>query len=524
MLKIQRALISVSDKTGITEFARGLADRGVEIISTGGTAKMLKAAGVPVVEISDYTGFPEMMDGRVKTLHPKIHGGLLSVRDNPDHMREAREHQIGMIDMVVVNLYPFEETIRREKATLADAIENIDIGGPSMLRSAAKNYRSVAVVPDPKFYGLIHEALARHDGCVPDGLLEEMAVEVFKSTAHYDSVIAGYLQNKLGRETPARLAELPQIFSVTLMQTASLRYGENPHQKAALYRLPEALSPHFLVNARQLHGKELSFNNYLDLNAALALVREFERPAACVVKHNNPTGVAENARLSAALRQAWATDPLSAFGGIIGCNRVVDAAAARVILQSGFCECVLAPGFSAEALTLLKAKKNLRLLELPVADAPQRDPFDFKKIDGGILIQEEDDRDFKKGALRAVTRRRPTKAQSAALLFAWKVVRHVKSNAIVLATGTRTVGIGMGQTSRVDSVRLAVRRAGKRARGAVLASDAFLPKADNIAVARRGGIAAVIQPGGSIADPAVIRAADRAGMAMVFTGFRHFKH
>jgi len=524
MLKVKRALISVSDKAGITEFTRTLTQRGVEIVSTGGTAKMLKAAGIPVVEISDYTGFPEMMDGRVKTLHPKIHGGLLSVRDNPEHMRQAREHAIGLIDMVVVNLYPFEETISRKDATLADAIENIDIGGPSMLRSAAKNYRSVVVVPDPKFYGRVTEALKRHDGCVPDGLLEEMAAEVFKATARYDSVIAGYLQNKLGGQVPQRLAELPRIFSVTLMQMALLRYGENPHQKAALYRMPEALSPHFLVNAKQLHGKALSFNNYLDLDAALALVRAFERPAACVVKHNNPTGVAEDAQLATALRQAWASDPLSAFGGIIGLNRAVDAATARAVLKAGFCECVLAPRFQPQALTLLKTKKNLRLVEVPVADAPQRDPFDFKKIDGGILIQQQDDQDYRQGDLRVVTRRRPTASERAAPAFARKAAKHVKSNAIVLAHGTKTVGIGMGQTSRVDSVHMAVKRAGKRARGAAMASDAFFPKEDNIALARRAGITAVIQPGGSVADAAVVRAADRAKIAMLFTGFRHFKH
>ncbi len=524
MLKIKRALISVSDKAGITEFARTLSQRGVEIVSTGGTARMLKAAGIPAIEISDYTGFPEMMDGRVKTLHPKIHGGLLSVRDNPEHMRQAQEHAIGLIDMVVVNLYPFEGTISRKDAALEDAIENIDIGGPSMLRSAAKNFRSVAVVPDPKFYGCVTEALTRHDGCVPDGLLEEMAVEAFKATAHYDSVIAGYLQNKLRGQVPHRLAELPRIFSVTLMQMALLRYGENPHQKAALYRMPEALSPHFLVNAKQLHGKELSFNNYLDLNAALALVREFARPAACVVKHNNPTGVAENARLSTAFRQAWATDPLSAFGGIIGLNRAVDPATAKAILRAGFCEAVLAPRFSVAALTLLKTKKNLRLVEMPVVDAPQRDPFDFKKIDGGILIQQEDDRDYKEGDLRVVTRRRPTQRERAALSFAWKVVKHVKSNAIVLADGTQTVGVGMGQTSRVDSVYMAVKRAGPRAKKSVMASDAFFPKDDNIALARRAGVAAVIQPGGSVADATVIRAADRARIAMLFTGIRHFKH
>ncbi len=522
MLKIKRALISVSDKTGVVELAGALASLGVEIVSTGGTAGMLKAAGVPVIEMSHYTGFPEMLDGRVKTLHPKIHGGLLSVRDNPEHMKQVKEHKIGLIDMVVVNLYPFEETIKKDSVTLEEAIENIDIGGPSMLRSAAKNYLSVAVVPHPKFYGRIIAELKREEGCLSHNLLRELAVEVFKLTARYDGVIAGFLRQKLSADASTEDL-LPEILSYALTKVAPLRYGENPHQKAGLYRLPENIGPS-LVSARQLHGKELSFNNYLDLNAALEIVRDFLEPAACIIKHTNPTGVSAAKTLSLAFRQAWQTDPLSAFGGIIGFNRTVDAATAQMVMKSGFMECIVAPGYQPQALTILMTKKNLRLLELPVARARRPKALDFKKIDGGILVQEEDAEDFKREALKTVTRRKPSKKELQSLLFAWDVVKHVKSNAIVLASGTKTVGIGMGQTSRVDSVFMAIRRAGKKARGSGMASDAFLPKEDNIAFAKKAGISAIIQPGGSISDEAVIKAADRAGIAMVFTGFRHFKH
>jgi phosphoribosylaminoimidazolecarboxamide formyltransferase/IMP cyclohydrolase len=520
MLKIKRALISVSDKAGVVEFAQTLHGLGVEIISTGGTSKILRSSGVPVIEMSDYTGFPEMLDGRVKTLHPKIHGGLLSVRDNPEHMHQLKKHDIGLIDMVVVNLYPFEETIKKSSVTLEEAIENIDIGGPSMLRSAAKNYRFVAVVSHPRFYHRVIKELREQAGSLSDDLLKELAVEVFKLTARYDGAIAGFLQDKLSHMKEDENL-LPDILTRTLIKVAPLRYGENPHQQAALYRQAELVGT-TLVQAKQLHGKELSFNNYLDLNAALDIVRDFDGPCACIVKHNNPTGVAQAKSLAQAFKMAWDTDPMSAFGGIVGFNRPVDVATAKVLSKSGFLECILAPGYNAEALTLLMIKKNLRLLELPIKARVKN--VDFKKIDGGILIQEEDVKDFKKEDLRVVTKRKPSKKEMEALLFAWKVVKHVKSNAIVLADGCETVGIGMGQTSRVDSIYMAIKRAAKRARGAVLASDAFFPKEDNVALAKKAGITAVIQPGGSISDEDIVRAADKAKIAMVFTGFRHFKH
>jgi phosphoribosylaminoimidazolecarboxamide formyltransferase/IMP cyclohydrolase len=522
MLKIKRALISVSDKTGIVDFAKLLSSFGVEIISTGGTAKALKSAGLSVVEMSDYTGFPEMLDGRVKTLHPKIHGGLLSLRDNPDHMEQVNKHGIGLIDMVVVNLYPFAQTIKKEGVSLEEAIENIDIGGPSMLRSASKNYRFVAVVSDPGFYEGISAEMKRTNGCVSEGTLKELAIEVFKLTSRYDGQIAQYLGAKLNQKK-AEGEVLPDTLSLNFKKAAVLRYGENPHQKAALYEdVPSVAAS--LVTARQLHGKELSFNNYLDLQAAFTIVKDFDKPAACVIKHNNPCGVAVDANLVKAFQEAWKTDPLSAFGGIVGLNRIVDARAAKAISKSGFLECILAPGFEKEALELLGLKKNLRLLEVSFENANARHGLDLKKIDGGLLVQEQDVKDFETKDIKVATKKKPTKAQLDSLIFSWKVCRHVKSNAIVLAKGDQTVGIGMGQTSRVDSVALAIKRAGKRAKGAVLASDAFFPKADNIALAKKAGIKAIIQPGGSVADDEVIRAADKAGIAMVFTGIRHFKH
>ncbi|MFA5039430.1 MAG: bifunctional phosphoribosylaminoimidazolecarboxamide formyltransferase/IMP cyclohydrolase [Candidatus Omnitrophota bacterium] len=516
MVKIKRALISVSDKTGIVEFGRTLAQAGVEIISTGGTAGVLREAGVPVIEMSDYTGFPEMLDGRVKTLHPKIHGGLLARRDVPGHLEQLAGQGIGFIDMVVVNLYPFEQTVRKAGVSFEEAVEQIDIGGPSMLRSAAKNHSSVAVVCRPGLYSRVASELRRNQGSLPEPLLSELAAEAFELTARYDAAIAGYLKKQ-------GAPNLQEEVVVSLSSVCSLRYGENPHQTAGLYRWSASQSVETLVNARQLHGKELSFNNYLDLNAALAIIRAFKDPAACVIKHTNPAGAATAKTLSKAFSDAWATDPLSAFGGIVGLNRAVDAVTAKKLLKSGFLECVLAPGYEPEALALLKSKKNLRLLEMGL-NAADPSPLDYKRIDGGFLVQDMDLSDPDPQSLRVVTRRKPTSSQRASLWFAWKIARHVKSNAIVLAKGTKTVGIGMGQTSRVDSVFMAVKRAGGRSRGAVLASDAFLPKPDNIALAKKAGIAALIQPGGSIADEEIIRAADKAGMAMVLTGMRHFKH
>jgi phosphoribosylaminoimidazolecarboxamide formyltransferase/IMP cyclohydrolase len=534
MLKIKRALISVSDKAGITEFAKVLQSLGVEIISTGGTARALKEAGLSVIEMSDYTGYPEMLDGRVKTLHPKIHGGLLSLRDNPAHMKQIQEHGIGLIDMVVVNLYPFEKTVAREGVPLSEAIENIDIGGPSMLRSAAKNYRFVAVVCDIKFYASLAAELKKNDACLSEETLKNLAQEVFRLTSRYDAAISSFLNERwsskyegqaglpVGKPTD-KPGGLPDSLSLNFEKVALLRYGENPHQKAALYKSVPG-RPDSLISAKQLHGKELSFNNYLDLNAALMIVGSLKEPAACIIKHNNPTGVAEAKTLARAYKDAWQTDPLSAFGGIVGLNRRVDAKTAKAIFKSGFMECVLAPSYESQALELLWSKKNLRLLEVVFNGAQALGELDLKKIDGGILAQEADIKDLKTADLVVATKRKPTKKELHSLLFAWKVVKHVKSNAIVLARASSTVGIGMGQTSRVDSVFMALKRAGKRAKGSVLASDAFFPKADNIALAKKAGITAIIQPGGSVADEEVIKAADKAGIAMVFTGMRHFKH
>ncbi len=522
MLKIKRALISVSDKTGVVELAGVLRDFGVEIVSTGGTARVLKEAGVPVIEMSDYTGFPEMLDGRVKTLHPKIHGGLLARRDDPEHLKQLESCGIGLIDMVVVNLYPFEKTVAKAGVSDEEAIENIDIGGPSILRSAAKNHAAVAVVCRPQAYPAIIAALKKNDGCLPVPLLKGLAADVFELTARYDAAIARYLK---GTQAPAAPDDrLGECLNMALSKAASLRYGENPHQRAGLYRWLGSESVATLVNALQLHGKELSFNNYLDLNAALENLRGFSGPCACVIKHTNPTGVAHAKTLQRAFRDAWKSDPLSAFGGIVGLNRMVDVETARAILKSGFLECILAPAYDPEALALLKTKKNLRLLQMPVGVSADPEPWDIKRIDGGLLVQDKDAGDADIKDFKIVTRKKPTRMQMVSLLFAWQVVKHVKSNAIVLARGTATVGIGMGETSRVDSMFMAVKRAARRSHGAVLASDAFFPKADNVALAKKAGIKAVIQPGGSIADEEIIRAADKARIAMVFTGVRHFKH
>jgi phosphoribosylaminoimidazolecarboxamide formyltransferase/IMP cyclohydrolase len=526
MVKVKRALISVSDKKGILAFAKGLHSLGVEIISTGGTARQLRDAGLPVLEVAEYTGFPEMLDGRVKTLHPKIHGGLLARRENPEHMDQVREHQIGLIDMVVVNLYPFGSVTAKKNVTLEEAIENIDIGGPSMLRSAAKNYRGVAVVSDPERYQEILSELDTNNGLLSDSVLFKLAIEAFKHTAQYDNLIFNFFERRLQKGTLDQLdargaSRLPKEIEFKFTKVQDLRYGENPHQQAAFYQ--DAGQTGGLAQIKQLHGKELSFNNILDLNAVIDIVKDFEGPAAAVVKHNNPTGVAESDRLSKAFRDALSCDPVSAFGGIIGLNKEVDEATAKAILQSGFMECVVAPGFSESAFKLLAGKKNLRLIELDFTDIGQGG-FDFKKVHGGLLLQDKDARGLRADEFKVVTRKKPTKAWLDAMCFGWKVVKNVKSNAVVLVKGNKTVGIGCGQTSRVESVRIAVKQAGTKARGAVLVSDAFFPKIDNVQLAAKAGIKAIIQTGGSIADEDVIKAADKAGIAMVMTGVRHFKH
>ena len=520
MVKIKRALISVSDKSGIVELAQTLSKFNVEIISTGGTAKLLKNSGINVKEISQHTNFPEMLDGRVKTLHPKIHGGLLALRDNPEHVAQIKEHEIEPIDMVVVNLYPFEATIKKEGVTLEEAIENIDIGGPSMLRSAAKNYRSVAVVSDAKFYPQIIEDLSKNNGAIGDDILRELGIKVFELTSYYDSMIYQYLSQQLNKSEP-RKDLLPKEINLKYSKIQDLRYGENPHQEAALYKDHKAKGD-TLATAEKISGKELSFNNFLDLNAAWDIVREFDEPAAVVIKHLNPTGVAIAKDLKTAYLRAWSADKLSAFGGIVGLNRKVDLETAKKLNSSGFLECVAAPDYDKAALELLMQKKNFRIIKLE-AEKPDVG-IDIKSIDGGVVIQEKDLFDLDRNKLKVVTKKKPTRKEWEDLLFGWKVVKHVKSNAIVFVKKLQTVGVGMGQVNRVDSVMLCIKRAGKLTKGSILASDAFFPKEDSVKLAAKAKVKAIIQPGGSIADEKVIKEADKHGIAMVFTGCRHFKH
>jgi phosphoribosylaminoimidazolecarboxamide formyltransferase/IMP cyclohydrolase len=503
----------------LRDFATGLVELGVTIMSSGGTAAHLREAGIPVTDVSEYTGFPEMMDGRVKTLHPKIHGGLLALRDNADHMAAAERHGITMIDLVVVNLYPFQQTVARPGVTLEEATENIDIGGPSMLRSAAKNFRYVTVICNPQRYGGVLDEMRKLGGEVPADSRARLAREAFAHTARYDSAIYNYLAHEIiGAEA------FPGLFIQPYEKTTDLRYGENLHQQAAFYRRV-SLDHIGLAAARQLHGKALSYNNYLDLEAVLGFIREFRQPAAIVVKHNSPCGAAIGGTLAQAYREALATDPMSAFGGIIGLNRSVDPETANAILdgirEHGFMECILAPGYDPAALEALSAKKDLRLLELPNIAAT--DPWAFRQVTGGLVVQTIDSEGVPED-LKTVTRRAPTAGELAALRFAWVVCKHTKSNAIVLAHGTKAVGIGGGVTSRVDAADLAVKKAGERARGAVLASDAYLPFPDAIEVAARAGVTAIAQPGGSRGDEEAIAACDRHNLAMVFTGVRHFRH
>jgi phosphoribosylaminoimidazolecarboxamide formyltransferase/IMP cyclohydrolase len=519
MIKVKRALISVSDKTGLVDFAKGLQKLGVEIISTGGTAVLLRSANLKVQEVSEYTGFPEMLDGRVKTLHPKIHGGLLAVRDNPKHMEQLTSHGIGLIDMVVVNLYPFEKTVQKKNIALEEAIENIDIGGPSMLRSAAKNYRSVAVICNVQRYNEILKELNNNGGILSDKVLANLAIEVFERTCSYDAAIYDFLNNRFKADNS--FSSFPKDFAFSFSKLQDLRYGENPHQAAAFYK--DTAQREGLARLEQLQGKELSFNNILDLNAAVDIIREFEAPAAVIVKHNNPCGVAQDKSLDKAYLKAYKCDSLSAFGGIIGFNRCVDAKTAAAVIKSGFMECIIAPEFTEEAKALFSVKKNLRLLVLDIY-AIKQERFDFKKVSGGLLLQDKDNRVLKPEEVKIVSKIKPTKAQMDAMVFGWKVIKHVKSNAIALVKGTQTIGIGMGQTSRVDSAIHAIRRAGPAARGSVLISDAFLPKPDTVTIAAKAGIKAIIQTGGSIMDEAVIKEADKKKIAMVTTGVRHFKH
>jgi phosphoribosylaminoimidazolecarboxamide formyltransferase/IMP cyclohydrolase len=516
MARIKRALISVSDKRGIVEFAKGLSKLGIEILSTGGTAKTLRNAKLRVRDVSEYTKFPELLGGRVKTLHPKIHGGILWRRDDPKDREEITANKIDSIDMVVVNLYPFEETVSKPGVVFEEAIENIDIGGPTMLRAASKNFKDVVVIVDPDDYPKILDELNSLNGEVSYDTKFYLAKKVFMHTARYDTLIANYL------ESYSKSEEIfPQYLNQSFRKIRDLRYGENPHQKAALYKEP-LYKGFSLVDARILQGKEMSFNNYLDASAALELVSEFQEPAAVIVKHNNPCGVAIGETLVSAYKKSLETDPVSAFGGIIAVNRDIDAETANEIMNL-FVEVIIAPGYDPEALKILSQKPNIRLLEIDLTKDVKT--FDIRKIQGGILVQERDVgmvEDFE--SLKVVTKRKPTDDELTALKFAWKVCKHVKSNAIVYTSKDQALGIGVGQTSRVDAAKLGAMKARKSLEGSVVASDAFFPHRDGIDVIAKVGVTAVIQPGGSVKDQEVIAAADEYNMAMVFTGMRHFRH
>ena len=520
MKKIQRAIISVTDKTGILEFAKELAKMGVEIISTGGTAELLKKGGVTVIPISSYTGFPEMLDGRVKTLHPKIHGGILAIRDNSGHAKQMENYGILPIDMVVVNLYAFEKAVEKG-STLDEAIENMDIGGPTMIRAAAKNFRYVASVTDPADYSSIIEEMKKENGAISLDTRFNLAKKVFELTSGYDSAISDYLSG--AAEKPPGPDEFPDIFTARFRKIQNLRYGENPHQKAAFYgAVPPA--PSTIATAVKHHGKELSYNNILDLSSAVTLTREFHESACVIIKHNNPCGVAMSKEgLLKAYLLALECDAKSAFGGIVGFNEQVTEEVAE-LMSEVFLEAVIAPGYETDALGILKEKKNLRIVEVG-KKTEKYSPYDIKTVSGGVLVQTPDRESA--SDLKTVTQREPADEELEDLLFAWNVCKHVKSNAIILAKGTRTIGIGAGQMSRIDSTRIAVMKAkdtGLPVKGAVLSSDAFFPFRDNVDMAAEAGITAIIQPGGSIRDEDVIKAANEHNIAMVFTGIRHFRH
>ena len=519
MEKVSRALLSVSDKSGIVELARGLAALGIELLSTGGTAKLLEKEGVPVTEVSAHTGFPEMLDGRVKTLHPRIHAGLLARRDDPAHLAAIREAGIPPIDLLVVNLYPFQATVADPECRFEDAVENIDIGGPAMLRAAAKNHASVAVLVDPADYQKTLQEI-KSGGGVSDATRFQLARKVFAHTAAYDGAIANYL---FSLDAQKKRGEYPDVFSLQLVKLQDLRYGENPHQSAAFYR-DERPAEGSLARYRQLQGKELSYNNIADSDAAWECVKSFAEPACVIVKHANPCGVAIGESLRAAYEKAFKTDPVSAFGGILAFNRALDRDAAEA-LGAQFAEVVIAPRIEPEARKILEKKANLRLLEVPLSHETQA--HDYKRVGGGLLVQGSDIEKIDRKNLKVVTRRQPTETQWADLLFAWTVAKFVKSNAIVYCRGGMTLGVGAGQMSRVDSARIASTKAqgaGLSLKDSAAASDAYFPFRDGLDVVIDGGASAVIQPGGSVRDPEVIAAADERGIAMVFTGVRHFRH
>ncbi len=520
---IRRALLSVSDKTGLVEFAKALADFGVQLISTGGTRKALCEAGLKVLEVAEVTGFPEMLDGRVKTLHPRIHGGILAIRDNPEHQAKLREHKIEPIDLVVCNLYPFEATLAKPTSTHEDIVENIDIGGPSMVRAAAKNYHDVAIVTTPGQYAAIIEEMKANAGALRLTTRETLAAAAYAHTAAYDHAIAGYFAKRLGQPQ-----EWPQRLDLSFQKKQGLRYGENPHQQAAFYIEP-GVRHACVATAEILHGKELSYNNFLDLDSALNLVRDFPQPAAVVVKHNNPCGAAIGAALVEAFTKAYEGDPVSAFGGILGFNREVDEATAMQITEPNrFIECIIAPGYSTKALEIITTrpmwKKSVRLLKTGPMQATASVRTDYRRVDGGLLAQTGDVLGDEIGKAKVMSLRMPTDGEKTDLALAWTVAKHVKSNAIVLAKGGMVVGVGAGQMSRIDSTYLAARKAGDRAKGSVLASDAFFPFRDNVDMAAQFGVTAIVQPGGSVRDQESIAACDEHKMALLFTGVRHFRH
>jgi phosphoribosylaminoimidazolecarboxamide formyltransferase/IMP cyclohydrolase len=522
--KVRRALLSVTDKSGLVDFARELTKHGIELVSTGGTAKALREAGLTVRDISELTGFPEMLDGRVKTLHPKVHGGILHIRENAQHVAAVKEHGIEPIDMVVVNLYAFEKTAARPGAKFAEVIENIDIGGPSMVRSAAKNFEDVAIVTSPADYPALAEELAEHKGSLTRDTRWRLAKKAFAVTAAYDTAIANTLEQIWSpdpAESPVQFvdpatAAFPEALRINYPLAASLRYGENPHQKAALYADGSGTG---IAGAKQLQGKELSYNNLVDLDACWDLAQEFDGPGVAIIKHTNPCGAATGATILEAYQKALAADPVSAFGGVIGINREVDEAAAEEIAKL-FVEAIAAPSFTEAALARFAGKKNLRLVEVKSAQTPRV----VKQVSGGVLLQDADHGHVKASELKTVTERKPTEDELAALLFAWRVCKHVKSNAIVYARNGQTIGVGAGQMSRVDAAKFGAMKAVLPLAGCVAASDAFFPFPDGLETVVAAGATAVIQPGGSVRDDEVIAAANRLGIAMVFTGMRHFRH
>jgi phosphoribosylaminoimidazolecarboxamide formyltransferase/IMP cyclohydrolase len=516
-MKVRRALISVHDKEGVVELARALSGLGVEIISSGGTARLLSENGITVIEVSEFTGSPEMMDGRVKTIHPKIHGAILADRDNKKHMEEARKLGIRLIDLVVVNLYPFEETVGKG-SPMRTIVENIDIGGPTLLRAAAKNYRHVGVVCDPSRYPSLIEEMGKSGGWLSDKTLERLAVDTWEHVAHYDVFIEQFFRKAFGFQD-----EFPEYLNLTFRKKQDLRYGENPHQRATVYRDDHYRNPSIL-DARQLQGKELSYNNILDCNAAFKLIREFEEPTGVIVKHNNPCGVASDADILKAFKMAKSVDPEASFGGVVALNRPVDERLAREI-TSKFVDIVIAPSFDGGALGILRAKKNMRVMETPGTNVKRSSYRKYRSILGGLLVQDANVKVVDR--MDVVTKRKPTRKEMKALLYAWKIVKYVKSNAIVYARENRAVGIGAGQMKRIDAAKLAsmiARDYGEELKGCAMASDAFFPFRDGIDYAAKLGITAIIQPGGSIRDKDVIAAADEHGMTMVFTGIRLFRH